>query len=213
MAKQQKEGSAKETKEQEGKTIFRELAEVIFYAVSILIFVNGYVWQNFQIPTESMENSLLIGDHLTVNTFVFNGMSEWEKNILPQRDVRRGDVVVFKFPRDIRQDFIKRCVGMPGDRLEIIDDQVYINDKPLDEQYTYYKSTLTQRDPENAYRPVGYDVLKPGIEFQDIPFFNRRNHDANMRAIRYQTIRSLRTMKKTDPELHDRILKRWRLPQ
>ncbi len=151
----------------------REILEIMMYGLSLLVFFKTFSWQNFQIPTESMENTLLIGDHITSNNFVFKKSSAWEKAILPFREIERGDVVVFKWPGDTRQDWIKRCIGLPGDRFYLDDDEVYINGELLPERYPFYKTPDhgDDRDPENRYYPIGYHTLKPGLEHADY-----RNH-------------------------------------
>ena len=118
---------------------FRELAEVALYGLLLLMFFRVYVFQNFKIPTSSMENTLLIGDHITANTFIFNNSTVLEKKLLPHRDVQRGDVVVFKWPGDERQDWIKRCIGVPGDEFSINLHVPSINGKPLHETYPFFK--------------------------------------------------------------------------
>lgn len=151
------------------RTPFRELADILLYGLSLLLFFKLFSWQNFQIPTSSMENTLLIGDHITANTFVFKPGTSLEKKLLPMRDPVRGDVIVFKYPGSPEQDWIKRCIALPGETVEVRDDIVYINGERLDEKYTYYKAQKgagapSDRDPEIAYRPYGYYEMKPGIE-------------------------------------------------
>ncbi len=192
------------------KTMFRELFEILMYGLSLLIFCKGYAWQNFQIPTPSMENTLLIGDHITANTFIYRGKSELDKKILPHRDPKRGDVVVFKWPGDERQDWIKRCVGLPGDQFEIISDLIYIDGEPLNEPYPFYKTYSVQgqsdRDPEIAYRPIGYYEMKPGIDNA----VYLANQTINMRAIRATTERTLSRYREKDPEVFAKIQQRLR---
>ncbi|MDJ0840517.1 MAG: signal peptidase I [Acidobacteriota bacterium] len=145
----------------------REILEILFYGLALLVFFTKFVWQNFQIPTQSMENTLLIGDHIAANTFIFNNASDFEKKIFPFRDVKRGDIVVFKYPNNARQDWIKRCIGVPGDTFEIKNDQVYINGRELKEAYPFYKLPQDKggsRDPENRYYPKGYHEHEPGLE-------------------------------------------------
>ncbi len=163
------EGAGSETAEKAvafRKSVPRELAEVAFYGLSLLMFFRVFVFQNFQIPTASMENTLLIGDHITANTYMFNEGFDWERKILPIRDIRRGDVVVFKYPIDVRQDWIKRCIGLPGDSYEIKQHRVIINGTVLDETYPFYKMPRgnDDRDRENRYYPLGYNETKPGFE-------------------------------------------------
>jgi len=121
------------------KSLFRECFEVLLIAVVFALFVRTFVFQAFKIPSGSMEENLLIGDQLLVNKFVYGPTaSAWERRLLPVRDVRRGDVVVFKFPDDPRQDFIKRCVGLPGDEVELIDKVLHVDGEAVDDaSYTY----------------------------------------------------------------------------
>jgi hypothetical protein len=86
-----------------------------------------------------MENNLLIGDHLLVDKFIFAPTaSNLERRLLPIRPLRRGDIVVFKFPEDPERDFIKRVIGLPGEKLEMREKRIYINGKPLDEPYVHF---------------------------------------------------------------------------
>ena len=156
----------KATKEPE-QNMFREIFEILMYGLALLVFFTRFVWQNFQIPTSSMENTLLIGDHIAANTFIFKNSSEFEKKIFPFRDLRRGDIVVFKYPEKNREDWIKRCIGLPGDTYEVRNDQVYINGGALKEEYPFYKAqprNKSSRDPDNRYYPLGYHENKPGLE-------------------------------------------------
>lgn len=148
------------------KSVPREVAEILLFGLLLLVFCKSFVWQNFQIPTSSMENTLLIGDHITANTFIFKNAAAWERAIFPFRDPKRGDVVVFKYPGAPQEDWIKRCIGVPGDRYRVEQDQVFINGKPLDEKYTYYKPVglnETSRCAEIGYRPCDYYDLSPGL--------------------------------------------------
>jgi len=108
--------------------------EALLVAVIFATFARTYVVQAFKIPTGSMEQNLLVGDHILVNKMTFGAApTSLERVVLPQRVVRRGDVVVFRFPLDPSRDFIKRCIGLPGDEIEIRDKFLYVNDKPVDE--------------------------------------------------------------------------------
>jgi signal peptidase I len=123
----------------------REYLEALLIAVLLATFARTFVLQAFKIPTPSMAENLLIGDHILVNKFIYapaprRGASRW----LPGRAVRRGDVVVFKYPEDPTRDFIKRCVGLPGDRVEIVDKQLHVNGRPVaEESYTYHDDERT----------------------------------------------------------------------
>jgi signal peptidase I len=122
------------------KSVFREYLEALLIAVIFATFARTYVVQAFKIPSGSMEQNLLIGDHILVNKFVYGPtLSAFERHLLPSRQVHRGDVVVFKFPKDPERDFIKRCVGVPGDTIEVVDKHLYVNGRPVhDEGYTYH---------------------------------------------------------------------------
>jgi len=121
------------------KSTAREYFESICVAVILALFVRTFVVQAFKIPTGSMENNLLIGDHLLVNKFVF-APTLWglEEQLLPIDRIARGDVIVFKYPEQPDRDFIKRVIGLPGETVELRNKKVYIDGKPLDEPYVHF---------------------------------------------------------------------------
>jgi len=122
------------------KSVAREYYEAILVAFILALFVRTFVFENFKIPSGSMEDNLLIGDHLVVNKFIFaaNADSIFHR-IFPYRSPQRGDVVVFKFPEDTRRDFIKRCVAVAGDTVELRRKQLYINGELQDEPLAVHK--------------------------------------------------------------------------
>jgi len=146
------------------KSTLREYFESIVIAVILALFIRTFVVQAFKIPTGSMENNLLIGDHLLVNKFVFGpSESSVERTLLPMGTVRRGDVVVFKYPVEPERDFIKRVIGLPGETLELRAKKVYINGSPLDEPYVHFleppsgdpsRHEFTSYDLRERYGPV-----------------------------------------------------------
>ncbi len=146
------------------KSTAREYVESIVIAVILALFIRTFVVQAFKIPTGSMENNLLIGDHLLVNKFVFGPPAfALERALLPERPIRRGDIIVFKFPEDRERDFIKRVIGLPGETLEVKDKRVYINGKRLDEPYVHYLeppqgasafAEVTSFDLRERYGPI-----------------------------------------------------------
>jgi signal peptidase I len=143
------------------KSTIREYAESIVIAVILALFVRTWVVQAFKIPTGSMENNLLIGDHLLVNKFVFGPtIGSVDRALLPIRNIRRGDVVVFKYPDEPDRDFIKRVIGLPGETLELRAKKVYIDGKPLDEPYVHFlqpasdAQEITRFDVREQYGPV-----------------------------------------------------------
>jgi signal peptidase I len=123
------------------KSTLREYFESICVAVILALFIRTFVFQAFKIPTGSMEENLLIGDHLIVNKMLYSPSSALEDATAPLRDVRRSDVVVFKFPDDPKRDFIKRAIGLPGERVRIKDKKVYIDDVMLDEPYVFFQDS------------------------------------------------------------------------
>ncbi|HSF19857.1 MAG TPA: signal peptidase I [Vicinamibacteria bacterium] len=121
------------------KSTLREYFESICVAVILALFIRTFVFQAFKIPTGSMEENLLIGDHLIVNKMLYAPTgTPLETAIAPVRDVKRQDVVVFKFPAEPERDFIKRVIALPGERIAIKNKQVFINGVPLDEPYVFF---------------------------------------------------------------------------
>ncbi len=108
--------------------------------ILLLLFLTTTLVQAYVIPTGSMEDTLLIGDHLLVDKLAYAPYGPISKHVLPYTDVKRGDIIVFRYPVDISQTFVKRCIGVPGDRIRLINKQVYLNGVRLDEPYTYHKS-------------------------------------------------------------------------
>ena len=109
--------------------------------VVIAVFVITFIVQAFQIPSESMENTLLIGDYLLVDKVHYGHGGFWG-DILPYSQVRRGDIVVFRYPVHPSQHFVKRVIGVPGDRVRLINKQVYVNGVPLAEKYAVFRSPM-----------------------------------------------------------------------
>ena len=122
------------------KHIVREYAESIIIAALLALVIRTFMVQAFKIPSGSMEDTLLVGDHLLVSKFIFGTKIPFtEKWIIPVREPKRGDVIVFEYPEDTKnpdlkfwqkKDFIKRVIGVPGDRVRMVDQVVYVNDKP-----------------------------------------------------------------------------------
>jgi signal peptidase I len=144
------------------KSTAREYFESIVIAVILALFIRTFVVQAFKIPTGSMENNLLIGDHLLVNKFVFGPVAgDLERRLLPMAPIRRGDIVVFKYPDEPERDFIKRVIGLPGETLEVRHKKVYIDGSPLDEPYVHFltppsteQQEVTSFDVREQYGPV-----------------------------------------------------------
>ncbi|MGZ4808626.1 MAG: signal peptidase I [Thermoanaerobaculia bacterium] len=125
--------------ETEKKSTFREYYEALLIAVIFVNFARIFVFQAFKIPTGSMEDNLKVGDHIIVNKFIYgpdaNGPLD---KLLPIREIRRGDIIVFRYPMGPDTDFVKRAIGMPGDTVEVRDKKVSVNGKELDEPYVVH---------------------------------------------------------------------------
>ena len=110
------------------KGAWRDNAEVVCFAVLLIIFFKTFVGQQFTIPTASMRNTLMIGDHLLANKFIFaRPQWAWEELLFPMRSVKRGDIIVFRYPMDRNMDYVKRCVALPGDTVEMRNKRLYVN--------------------------------------------------------------------------------------
>jgi signal peptidase I len=121
------------------------------WAVTILLLLFGTtaLIQAFVIPTGSMEDNLLIGDHLLVDKLAFAPSGVISKYLLPYTPVKRGDIIVFRYPVDIRQTFVKRVIGVPGDHIKLINKQLVLNGKPVDEPYKFNKTDFIDSYRDN----------------------------------------------------------------
>jgi signal peptidase I len=125
------------------KSKLREYAESIIWALLIALFIRTFVVQAFVIPSGSMENTLIIGDHILVNKFIYGTKIPFtDSRILPLRDPKRGDVIVFEYPVDRSKDFIKRVIGVPGDEIFIRNKQVYVNGVPYRNPHELHKDPV-----------------------------------------------------------------------
>ena len=119
------------------KSIVREYAEAIAIAVLLALVIRSLVVQAFTIPSGSMMDTLLVGDYILVNKFLYGPELPLTELHLPGfRDPKRGDIIVFKYPQDEKRDFIKRIVATAGERVQVRGQQVLVNGKPLREPYT-----------------------------------------------------------------------------
>jgi signal peptidase I len=121
------------------KSTAREYYEALLIAIIFVNFARIFVFQAFKIPSGSMEDNLKIGDHIIVNKFIYGPKSDTPLGrLVPLRDVRRGDIVVFRSPPQPEVDFVKRVIGLPGETVSIKDKQVFVDGRPLDEPYVVY---------------------------------------------------------------------------
>ncbi len=129
----------------EERSVGREYLEALIIAAVFLLFTNTFVVQTFYIPSGSMEDTLLIGDHLFVNRFIFGPTAtDLERKLLPFRTVHRGDIVVFRSPEDPKLDLVKRCMAVGGDSVQLTNKQLYINGKAVnDSSYALHKNPMS----------------------------------------------------------------------
>jgi signal peptidase I len=165
----------KEEKPRETRVEF--LVSLASFLVTAL-FIVTFIFQNFEIPSSSMENTLLIGDHVLVNHVQFSPATRWLGRLLPYRAIERGDIVVFLHPRQPGLYVVKRIIGIPGDRIHLRNGSVYRNGQKLDEPYTIphdsdqpfdYRDNFPEEPPQaNAQYPDGEISLRSHIEGDDL---------------------------------------------
>ena len=146
-----------------GKAQSREWFEALIIAALVATILRIFVVESYRIPTGSMEKTLLAGDFLFVNKFVYGARVPFTDINFPKvHDVRRGDIVVFKFPRDRSLNYIKRCVGLPGDKLEIRNQQLSINGKlfPLPPHAQFIGTKMPPGVPDDQIFPYMSDYNK-----------------------------------------------------
>jgi signal peptidase I len=143
-----------------GKGKLRENIEALVIAVILALFIRAFVVQAFKIPSGSMKNTLLIGDYILVNKFIYGVKVPFtELTVIPIKDPKRGDIIVFKFPKDPSKDFIKRVVAVGGDTLAIRDKQVYVNGELQKEAYAVHTDSHIR--PSSGVYGTPRDNLAP----------------------------------------------------
>lgn len=144
--------------EEKKKSVFREYAEAIIIAVLLALFIRTFVIQAFKIPSGSMLPTLQIGDHLLVNKFLYGIKVPFTgKLLIPIKDPKHGDVVVFRFPEDRKIDYIKRVIGVPGDKIEIRNKSLVINGKKIEDAHGQFTSTASLpagTSPKDNFGPI-----------------------------------------------------------
>ncbi len=121
------------------KSKVQEYAEAIIIAILIAFFIRTFVVQAFKIPSGSMKPTLLIGDHILVSKFIYGvKIPYFRKTLIPVRDPKRGEIIVFIYPEDRSKDFIKRVIGVGGDTIEIRNKKIFLNGMPYEDKYGVY---------------------------------------------------------------------------
>jgi len=145
-------------KQAKKKSGLRENVEAILLAIVLALFIRTFIVQAFKIPSGSMEQTLLIGDHILVNKFIYGVKLPFiMTTVIPFKEPQPGDIVVFKFPEDPGKDFIKRVIGVAGDVIECRDKKVFVNHKPLNHDFGMYTDSRMipgQIQPRDNFGPV-----------------------------------------------------------
>lgn len=148
------------------KSTIREYYEALLIAIVFVNFARIFAFQAFKIPTGSMEDNLLPGDHIIVNKFIYGPQLPFAEGLVPLREPRRGDVVVFRNPEDPQTDYVKRVVVLPGETILIRDKRVFIDGKELPEPYVLFTDPRTQHSSNPSHRDhFGPFRVRPGEYF------------------------------------------------
>ena len=140
----------------------RSTADPILAAVVFALFARTFLFQAFEVPSPSMEKTVLTGDRLLVNKFVYAPDQAPFSRLLPRRSVRRGDILVFRFPEDPRRSFVKRVVALPGETVSIADKRVRVDGRELIEPYAFHSDDNTwSNDPSTSEEHRRRDQLPP----------------------------------------------------
>lgn len=185
-----------EQKPKREHSTFREYFELIAETAVFVFFVMTFVVQAFQIPTGSMEKTLLVGDFLLVNKFAYSPpVLPLENLIIPGRPIRRGDILVFRYPGDLTKDYVKRVVALAGEKFEIKDKAVYINDSPIPEDYKFHSDNrIIPRNYTYTSRDLQRDNFGPVIVPEGHCFVMGDNRDSSQDS-RYWGFLSLENIK------------------
>lgn len=154
------------------KSVLRDYFEQGLVTVVMALFLMTFIAQAVQVPTGSMQNNIHIGDHLFVNKFVFGEPTPILRWILPQREIHRGDIIVFKYPLDAKTNYVKRVIGLPGDKVQVRGRSVFINDKELPEQRV--KIRLMGND-YSAHPELEVEPTPPGASYR--VYYDDRDHE------------------------------------
>ena len=139
--------------------------------ILLLLFGTTTLVQAFVVPTGSMEDTVLVGDHVLVDKLAYAPSGPATRSILPYEDVRRGDVIVFRWPVDISQTYVKRVMGVPGDRIYLRDKQLFLNGHSLNEPYVVHKTDFIDpyrdnfpAEPNVPVAPAARDMLERDVD-------------------------------------------------
>jgi signal peptidase I len=184
------------------KSVLREYFESAVVTLVMALFGMTFIVQAVKVPTGSMKNTIWIQDHLLVNKFIF-GPDRWNIPLFPERQIKRGDIVVFKFPKTPETNFVKRVIGLPGDTVEYDSrsNTVYINSQPLPERRVYVDPQYNNDDASQLV-PVRSDPDGQGAQWT--VYYYQNEHDSvalnfNDDSARYGTRQPFKVPMKGEP--------------
>ena len=164
--------------EHEKKSTIREYYEALLIAIVFVNFARIFAFQAFKIPSGSMEDNLLTGDHILVNKFIYGPQVAGLRGIVPLREPQRGDVVVFRYPEQPQVDFVKRVVALPGETIIIRGKRVFIDGRELPEPYVVFKDEETQHRSDPRHRDHFGPFLVPPGEYFTMGDNRDNSHDS-----------------------------------
>lgn len=147
------------------KSVIREYFEQGLITVVMALFLMTFIAQAVAVPTGSMQNTINIGDHLFVNKFVFGKPTPVLGALLPTREIRRGDIIVFKLPENPRTNYVKRVIGLPGDKVQVRGRRVFVNGKELPEQKVAVKLSGDYQN-RSALEVAKTEPAPPGANYK-----------------------------------------------
>jgi signal peptidase I len=153
MAKDDKSKTKEKT-----KSNVKEYIESIIIAILIALFIRTFIICAYKIPSRSMVQTLLVGDHILVSKFIYGvKIPLLRRTIIPVREPKRGEIVVFIYPNDRSKDFIKRVIGVGGDKIEIVNKKIFINDKEYKDSFGIYSDNViypATMQPRDNFGPI-----------------------------------------------------------
>lgn len=147
------------------KSVLRDYVEQALITVVLALFGMTFVAQAVEVPTGSLQNTVHIGDHFFVNKFIFGKRTPWLGPLQPAREIKRGDIIVFKLPSNPKINYVKRVIGLPGDSVQIKDTTVIVNGQPLPEQHVTVDLT-GDYNRRSALRELKTEPAPPGATYK-----------------------------------------------
>lgn len=149
------ENSTPEKTKKRETGLLREYFELISETLIYVFFVMTFLLQSFVIPSGSMEDNILVGDHILVDKVAYShSFGLLDGFMFPQLEIKRGMIVTFKSPVDLEKEYVKRVIGLPGDTIKIVNKKVFLNGEPLDEPYTFFKDPVTRHSYRDNFPEV-----------------------------------------------------------